>query len=773
MRKWQRLSKVFVKVMLCFLLAVFIFSPALSTAAAQSNEVTPVNPSYAKIANGLGNLAYGKQAKASKSIAGDGDLVYHKPVTASNTHPPESQWGASNAVDDNLGTRWATTDQVKSPKLTVDFGTTLTFNKVEIDQLGQRIGSYKIQYWNGSQWLDAYTGGKASSNETATFQPVTGSKVRLLITDVIGLGPSIWEFKVFNTNHSKTGKYAGNNDKYGAANAIDANPATRWATPDDTKKATLTVNLGKKTTFNKVVFTQLEQRIKSYQIQYWNGSTWETAYKGENPESKESVTFSPVTGSKVRLDITNATSGEGPSIWEFEVYNTKANDRLSRGSRVLINKGLQQQAWITTDQTGRYYPSPKEWKGIHFTTATYYEKPLYNDKFQRALPNSEWSIEQAPYAAHLTPGPIPQKGFLSKEQKANINHLVDMGFGDEESFSSGMVRYLKGWYDLSRKLYPTVLVHDNQWSYEWSTEQLRSYVRAAKPDILNFDSYYFWTPGSHPGGSVTSLYDTTNRYRKIALAGYDGTGDSPIPFGQYTQGIKGGPDRTYTLSESQINIVSFATWTMGGKWTNMFRWERNNEGHMFYDQNGNLTPQYYDFAKMAEQGNNLGPYLVRLNSTKVRFIPGKHKTSTGKVVTNAKPSTVPIWKPTDDPYITGISSKNLGSTNNGLKGDLLIGYFEPLPHLSKRAAKFLPSPNAKYFMIMNGLTAEGKAGSSENTRQKITLDLDVKGQGPNALWQVNKNTGKPERVHLTHIKGHHYKTDVTIGGGKADLFFWK
>ncbi|OMF46932.1 hypothetical protein BK138_32425 [Paenibacillus rhizosphaerae] len=42
----------------------------------------------------------------------------------------------------------------------IDLGSEMTFNKFEFTQFAQRIGSYKIQYWDGSQWLDAYTGGK-------------------------------------------------------------------------------------------------------------------------------------------------------------------------------------------------------------------------------------------------------------------------------------------------------------------------------------------------------------------------------------------------------------------------------------------------------------------------------------------------------------------------------------------------------------------------------------------------------------------------------------
>jgi hypothetical protein len=752
------------------------FTPGASAKGGDSKKIV-----YAKTAESLGNLAYGKPVTVS-NFTTDGNIAYKKPVAASNVYANIQEYNGEKAIDGDATTRWAT--DVSTATLEVDLGTTLTFDKIEITQFSERILSYKIEYWNGSEWLETYTGGKAKAGytnvadqgkftpETAIFSPVTGSKVRLNITNST-FEPSIWEFKVFNTKEN-TGNYK--NSMYDGNNAVDANPVTRWATEDHAESVDLTVDLGEEKSFNKITFRQLEQRIVDYKIEYWNGSDWKDAYVGKNPNSTENVTFAPVTGSKVRFNITKTTGGLGPSIFEFEVINTIANKGLSRGSRVMIEKGLQQQAWITTNETGRHYPTAEEWNGIHFTTATYYEDPLYNDPFHKSVPDALWSIAKAPYAEHLDAGPASDEHFLNEEQRLHLDSLVSMGFGDEEGFKTEIVKYLKDWYDLSRKFYPQALVHNNQWAGQWSQEQLRLYMRAAKPDLLTFDNYYFSENSHYPGGSVTDLYNSINYYRTIALEGYDGTGQSPIPFGQYTLGYKTGsaPNLVgpYVVSESQINIVSFATWTMGGKWTNLFRWEKDPEVFLFYDEEGNLTPQYYQYAEVAKQGNNLGDLLVRLNSKDVRIIPGEHL-SNNEVVTNRKPDTIPLWDNSADQYIQSIDVENSGNVNDGLKGDVLIGYFETLPDLPKEELKKLPSKSAKYFMIMNGLTAKGEEGSSENTRQNITLNVDVKGQGPNSLWKVDKNTGKVERVELTHVKGYQYKADITLGGGKADLFFWK
>ena len=735
----------------------------------------------------LGNLAYRKAVNVSNYWS-DGNIAYGKPAAASNVYGGSSSYDGSKAVDGDPTTRWATDDGgvVTAATLEIDLGAELTFNKFEFTQFAQRIGSYKIQYWNGTQWNDAYTGGKAnagytdpanassSTPESAIFTPVTGSKVRLYITSVIGIsGPSVWEFKVFNTNdHSDIYR----NKQFEGSKAVDANPGSYWAAEDNTNEATLDVDFGADMTFDKVEFMQPDQRIGSYKIQYWNGSKWLDAFSGGQAAKRESVTFAPVTGSKVRLNITSTINGpDGPRISEFEAFNTNAHKGISRGDKVLIDKGLQLQAWVTTEQTGRYYPSASEWQGIHFTTPMYYEEPLYN----QAMPNSQWAIAKAPYADQLKSGPTSDGHFLSEEQRANVSNLVNMQFGDEEGFGTQLVGWLRDWYDLSRKLYPNVLVHNNQWAFQWSEDQLRSYVRAAKPDLLTFDAYYFdMEPNRIVGGSVLELYNSLSHVRSVAQEGYDGTGNSPIPFGQYTLGYKTGNNPAsvgpYVVSESQINIVSFATWAMGGKWTNLFRYEQDPSTFLFYDDKGNLTPQYDQYARLAKQGRNLGPYLVRLNSTGVQFIPGEHREG-GQVVTNKTPSDIPVWSASDGSPIKNIQVENTGTTNNGLKGDVLIGQFEPLNGVNDG---FLPAKATNYFMILNGLTdgngklAPEQRGTSDETTQKITLMLDTKGKNPNALKRVSRETGEIESVPLTHITGTKYKLVITLGGGMADLFFW-
>lgn len=137
------------------------------------------------------------------SSTGSANLALNKTANASSQW--DSSYGASKANDgDSANTRWsaAGTDGVGS-WLEIDFGSSTTFNKTITKQCLNRITRYKIQYWNGSSWVDAYTGGTMGTNpKTDAFTAVTGSKVRLYVTAVqtdSGFScPTIWEFEVYN-----------------------------------------------------------------------------------------------------------------------------------------------------------------------------------------------------------------------------------------------------------------------------------------------------------------------------------------------------------------------------------------------------------------------------------------------------------------------------------------------------------------------------------------------------------------------------------------------
>src|SRR5699024_10007287 len=116
--------------------------------------------------------------------------------------------------------------------------------------------------------------------------------------------------------------------------------------------------------------------------------------------------------------------------------------------------------------------------------------------------------------------------------------------------------------------------------------------------------------------------------------------------------------------------------------------------------------------------------------------------------------------------LSEISVKSLSETHNGKTGDVVLGYYNTLPGLyeSEIEEYFAGATAPKAFMVMSGLTAgqaeqynkanivNREAGSSENTKQEITLYVDPSFAENYTLYKVNKDvtdengSGKIEKV---------------------------
>jgi hypothetical protein len=516
-----------------------------------------------------------------------------------------------------------------------------------------------------------------------------------------------------------------------------------------------------------------------------------------------------------------------------DLGEAKQLPELSRGSRLFVEKGLQIPAWIPTDEATKErswekHPSTQDILDLGITTVQYYGDPLYNSvlyeeykklqKINSNLPDLKWATANAPYGKHLSSTSVSgdnkttgrpteeekEKGFLSKEQMEDLKNLQSICFGDEENYSDILIDTLKEWFDVSKKHYPEALVHHNEiggagGGGAFDEMQLRDYVQRARPDFITYDIYYFreGKEDKEIGGTYLDFYKDMIRYRKVAKEGYDGSGSSPIPWGQYFQAWRTGPgsnpngfrgDGWYEITESQLYLTAFGTWTFGGKWFSMFRWLKDNPSYLFadyrLDENGNVQKYHlYDkYKEMIKQSKNLGYHLVRLNSTNVAMLQGKHLAA-GKEVLNDKPmKDFPEWnKDIDKALIDSLSVKNLGSTNDGLPGDVFIGYFDPLPGL--KTTEFFTTAEPKYFMILNGLThgngrpVEEQRGSSYETRQEITVVFNLganKGKvTPEKLKKVSRLTGDIVNVPLKALGNDKYEMTVELGGGMGDLYFWE
>jgi alpha-L-fucosidase len=127
-------------------------------------------------------------------------------------------------------------------------------------------------------------------------------------------------------SQATTTNVRGKSAKYKAALAIDGNKETYWATDDGVTSATLTIDFGKPTSFNRFLvqeFIRLGQRVQKFSIEAEASEGWKEIASGTTIGYKRILRFPDVTTSKLRLNILAAKGS--PMISEVGVYNAPTN----------------------------------------------------------------------------------------------------------------------------------------------------------------------------------------------------------------------------------------------------------------------------------------------------------------------------------------------------------------------------------------------------------------------------------------------------------------
>ena len=136
----------------------------------------------------------------------------------------------------------------------------------------------------------------------------------------------------------------------------------------------------------------------------------------------------------------------------------------------------------------------------------------------------------------------------------------------------------------------------------------------------------------------------------------------------------------------------------------------------------------------------------------------------GNVVNNTIPDFVTPWDSDADSYITNVTAYNLTDTNDGLAGDVIVGFFNPL----HESLTNTDHEDDTYFMVMNGLT--DPAGTAADCQQTVRVDFDFANSGIKRLQRISRNTGEIEYVNLVSDGNSKYHMNVLLQGGTGDLF---
>ncbi|MCK5135902.1 MAG: alpha-L-fucosidase [Bacteroidales bacterium] len=114
----------------------------------------------------------------------------------------------------------------------------------------------------------------------------------------------------------------GNARKYDARKAIDGDPQTYWASDEGQTSASLIIDFGSVTTFNRFLIQEyipLGQRVKKFSIEAWKDNAWEEIAMQTTVGYKRILRFDQVSSEKLRLNILESKAC--PAITNIEVYH--------------------------------------------------------------------------------------------------------------------------------------------------------------------------------------------------------------------------------------------------------------------------------------------------------------------------------------------------------------------------------------------------------------------------------------------------------------------
>jgi alpha-L-fucosidase len=137
--------------------------------------------------------------KALRDAIFDEDLASGAAAHASNARGDSARFEASNLLDGDRTTYWATDDNVIAASLTVDLGAATPFDHVvlqEYIELGQRILKYTVEARIQGEWKTIAEGTSLGWKRIFKIDPVTADQVRLNILESKAC-PTVSTFSLF------------------------------------------------------------------------------------------------------------------------------------------------------------------------------------------------------------------------------------------------------------------------------------------------------------------------------------------------------------------------------------------------------------------------------------------------------------------------------------------------------------------------------------------------------------------------------------------------
>jgi hypothetical protein len=270
------------------------------------------------------------------------NVALHRNITGDSVSGTNT---AANAIDGNALTRWTAKTNTENVNLTIDFSKEVYVEKIQLKEHLNRITNFKLQYFNGSEFIDFYEGTSMGDNFELNYQqfiknaPITTTKINLLAISTKNPsagGASIFEFEVYgyeteaNTvgpnvpgnlalNQSVTASVTSSSSQ--AGNAVDGNHETRWLAPNNSVGSWFRIDFKKAVQLNQIKINEAHIRVSAYKLQYHDGTKWVVFHSGTTIGADAVIDFEQIETTKIRLVVTGLKGLNGASISEIEVYH--------------------------------------------------------------------------------------------------------------------------------------------------------------------------------------------------------------------------------------------------------------------------------------------------------------------------------------------------------------------------------------------------------------------------------------------------------------------
>lgn len=260
------------------------------------------------------------------TLAEPDQLAFGAPATASSgAHP-------SYASDGNPVTAWTSDVERGGPWLRIDLGEARDMARVRLDWGREHGRSYDIEVSadGGTGWhkVASRRGLDQPGWDELEFTAVSARYIRVRGREKGRARWTLWSAQIFDAPDLARGRKAtassAETASLGPENAVDGDPATRWASKY-TDAEWLAVDLGEARTVRRVVLDWEAAAGQDYDIQVTEDAAGEAGWRtvaerrGRTTAGVDSVDLEPVTARHVRMQGVKRQTTYGYSLYRLEV----------------------------------------------------------------------------------------------------------------------------------------------------------------------------------------------------------------------------------------------------------------------------------------------------------------------------------------------------------------------------------------------------------------------------------------------------------------------